>query len=333
MAVSQLIFLAFLSVVLADMIIDPVRNDEPLLSPEGLAVLAVVFAGTRLIIALSRGASIGDLRKAVAERLGASPTSVVLVEPHRLSPFAASSELDDDRPIRSLRKPVARGFTRGTDDAVVQDTNAFTPPTWLEAQNARAEPSTTPVTDQATVAGRARDAVLFTPETRRAIYHVLLHPKAPYIANIAPSPSAAVAASRGDIPMETCLWRNAEGTAFAYLGVDVVTAMAPGWSEVPRDQLMQSIEHIGSLTPTGYAITDAVELYLTDVAKQWSDTVAAELPISFTLAFGRELTTRIDINHRIRSMKLTREDVAALASPPFSAFVDQTVLRTFQQVD
>ena len=39
------------------------------------------------------------------------------------------------------------------------------------------------------------------------------------------------------------------------------------------------------------------------------------------------------INHRIRSMKLTREDVAALASPPFSAFVDQTVLRTFHQVD
>merc|ERR1712167_494479 len=46
---------------------------------------------------------------------------------------------------------------------------------------------------------------------------------------------------------------------------------------------------------------------------------------------GLELTPRLDVHHRIRSTKLTDEEMAVLTSPPYSHFVDQALLERFQK--
>jgi hypothetical protein len=57
---------------------------------------------------------------------------------------------------------------------------------------------------------------------------------------------------------------------------------------------------------------------------------AARLSVEFTVAFGTELTSRLDINHRVRSTKLTPEELTTLRSPPFAPFVDEIALQIFQ---
>ena len=44
------------------------------------------------------------------------------------------------------------------------------------------------------------------------------------------------------------------------------------------------------------------------------------------------MTQRLDVMHRVRSSKLTREEVAKLSTPPLSHYVDQATLRAFQDV-
>ena len=57
-----------------------------------------------------------------------------------------------------------------------------------------------------------------------------------------------------------------------------------------------------------------------------------QIPIcAVSSLLGLELTPRLDVHHRIRSTKLTDEEMAVLTSPPYSHFVDQALLERYQK--
>ena len=77
-------------------------------------------------------------------------------------------------------------------------------------------------------------------------------------------------------------------------------------------------------------MTDAFEGFLENLAAtHWGAAQVAPLPVDFLLAFGRELTPRLDLMARVRGAQMEAAEVAARA-PPFAAFVDQQQLATFQ---
>ena len=79
---------------------------------------------------------------------------------------------------------------------------------------------------------------------------------------------------------------------------------------------------------------DSPRLFLSTAAPTFSferqPDIAARLSVEFTVAFGSELTARLDINHRIRSTRLEPEQLATLRALPYAPFVDQNALQMFQ---
>ena len=88
---------------------------------------------------------------------------------------------------------------------------------------------------------------------------------------------------------------------------------------------------IGRVDPSGYAATLAFESFLASLAAAcWQPQHVSRLSVDFLVAFGCELTPRLDVNHRIRSTELAAADKAKLRAPPFAAFADQAALAAFQ---
>eukprot|EP00980_Cylindrotheca_fusiformis_P014710 scaffold4004_cov105-Cylindrotheca_fusiformis.AAC.9 len=96
------------------------------------------------------------------------------------------------------------------------------------------------------------------------------------------------------------------------------------------DDMIQALSLIGDTSPRGLAITKAFEAYLSQTAWTWGDKEAAGFCVEFLIAFGNELSTRLDVNHRIRSKKLTEEEVAILSKQPFCNYVQPDAMRIFQ---
>ena len=95
--------------------------------------------------------------------------------------------------------------------------------------------------------------------------------------------------------------------------------------------MLSCVTVIGSTDPSAYAATLAFESFLAKLAARcWQPQHIGKLSVDFLVAFGCELTPRLDVNHRIRSTELTAADKAKLRAPPFSGFVDQTALAAFQ---
>jgi hypothetical protein len=83
---------------------------------------------------------------------------------------------------------------------------------------------------------------------------------------------------------------------------------------------LQAIELVGQPTELGLAFTEAFELLLaTEYVPWWSDDDARHLSISFTAAFGCELTPRLDLAHALRSRVLDKCDVEWLRGLPQTA--------------
>ncbi|GMH47044.1 hypothetical protein TrRE_jg1945, partial [Triparma retinervis] len=75
-------------------------------------------------------------------------------------------------------------------------------------------------------------------------------------------------------------------------------------------RLLELIEEVGRPTEIGIAFTEAFERILAnEYAPFWVDEDSVKLSVSFTVAFGNELTPRIDISHKIRSREMTRKEV------------------------
>merc|ERR1711977_594653 len=91
------------------------------------------------------------------------------------------------------------------------------------------------------------------------------------------------------------------------------------------------MDHMGEVSALPLAAMKAFEKYLARKVATWSDDEAKSLSVQFLVCFGLELTPRLDVHHRIRSTKLTDEEMAVLTSPPYSHFVDQALLERYQK--
>lgn len=98
-------------------------------------------------------------------------------------------------------------------------------------------------------------------------------------------------------------------------------------------QMLDAISSIGKITPVALAVTQAFEAYLSHLVQTWGEREAAALSVEFLVAFGNEMTKRLDVNNRIRSTGLSPQEIQILSTQPFCNFVDSEALETFQGQD
>ena len=121
------------------------------------------------------------------------------------------------------------------------------------------------------------------------------------------------------------VWRDGQFKPLGALEND------PALIQGTLDVIMQ----IGQATPIGMEVTAAFEnLLVTEYVPWWSDADAASLSTSFIVAFGRELTPRLDLAHAVRSRALPVADVAWLRtlSPAVLAGVTPGLLDAYQGI-
>ena len=87
---------------------------------------------------------------------------------------------------------------------------------------------------------------------------------------------------------------------------------------------------MGKTDAQSYALLVAFETFLARAAARWDAAQAAALSVEFLVAFGAELTPRLDVMNRIRTAKLSAAELKTLKSPPHNAFVEQSTLEMFQ---
>ena len=170
---------------------------------------------------------------------------------------------------------------------------------------------------EATIGQQQQQQQYFGPEMRRDIYNLICNP--------------------------TVLNEDYEGEGVALVGqmtqqafvfidkTDLKKSPLPlGW-EVLDDRLtLEAIDHIGDFTPLSSAVLRAFEKYLETKAQQWSGADVENLSVQFLICFGKELTPRLDINHRCRTRLLTTEEAGVLSTAPYNQFVDGNVMRLYQ---
>lgn len=182
----------------------------------------------------------------------------------------------------------------------------------------------------------------FTPSVRRDIYAFLLNPKAPGTAPTTPI-SGTTASADGRVPFAVALvascCKGGPQTAapldpnqmdtFSFIDrpPSAQQQLPQGWVQLDDSLLLAAVGHIGRSAPLPLAVTEAFEHYLSKQCSNWGPDQTAHLSNDFLIAFGRELTPRLDIHHRIRSTRLSEEEVIRLTA---STCVDQNVLRLFQ---
>lgn len=188
--------------------------------------------------------------------------------------------------------------------------------------------------DQSTLAERNAQTALFTGAVLRDAYHFLINPSAPAMALGAKSENgfsqhihhlgAALLGKRSTVSGSIDTLAFADRSALP-------AALPDGWTLLDDATTLSALDHLGETWPLALAATEAFEMYLARKAMAWSPSDTANFTVEFIVAFGRELTPRLDVHHRIRSTKLKDEEVAILRATPFAAGVDQSVLRRFQQ--
>mmetsp|Transcript_23970 Transcript_23970/g.58586 ORF Transcript_23970/g.58586 Transcript_23970/m.58586 type:complete len:710 (+) Transcript_23970:85-2214(+) len=204
--------------------------------------------------------------------------------------------------------------------------------------------------------GRENDAPMFTPSVKADIYKVLRSPNDPKAGAQAPSSGPPTTSSSGkkassSSPFAAVLLAKLDEGTYAFCDRSLYDSMeqhktsdddddspssAAAWDKLglytplDDDQMLKAVACIGQTTPNALAITKAFEAYLSQKAWAWGDYQASAFSIEFLVAFGNELSTRLDINHRIRSQKLSREELLILSKPPFCNYVQQDTMRIFQ---
>lgn len=176
----------------------------------------------------------------------------------------------------------------------------------------------------AAVAERSPQTPLFSPAVRRDLYSIVLNPSAPGTAPADQSGYGVAFVGKPSAPGGTL-------DTFAYVDRAALPALLGEWTAFDDSVLLDSLQQIGLTTAPALAATLAFEQYLAATAKAaWTTDTVQRLSVEFLVAFAVEMTPRLDINHRVRSCKLSAADVTTLSAAPYATFVDQGMLRTFQ---
>eukprot|EP00980_Cylindrotheca_fusiformis_P028789 scaffold22642_cov134-Cylindrotheca_fusiformis.AAC.44 len=185
--------------------------------------------------------------------------------------------------------------------------------------------------DATEMKGREQDTAMFSSAVRRDIYTILRNPN-----NVQLGASTPVK-GRSSVFGSILLAKRTTGgewKSFAFADRHIYEAMDDSskseYVALSDGEMIEAITYIGMLNPVALAVTEAFERYLSQLAQQWGDRDAARLSVEFLVAFGRELSGKFDVNNRIRSTGLSKEEMLILATEPFSSCVDPAALREFQ---
>lgn len=196
--------------------------------------------------------------------------------------------------------------------------------------------------DPAGLAARKAQAPLFVGAVLRDAYRFMTNPDAPSTqpTTRAPPPATPTAPARhfGAALLgkaSACGGVASSLDTFAFVDRAALSADGaplPGGYRVLDDAtLLSALDHLGVPEPLPLAVTNAFELYLARKAAAWTEVDVRAFSMEFLVAFGRELTPRLDAHHRVRSCKLTPEELRRLSTPPFNVGVDARVLYRYQQ--
>jgi hypothetical protein len=179
--------------------------------------------------------------------------------------------------------------------------------------------------------GREQDVLMFSSAIRRDIYAILRNPN-----NILFGASIPVE-EKSSVFGAVLLAKKSSGgewNTFAFADRHAFEKMKSSsktnYMAFSEDEMVEAVSHIGMINPVALAATEAFEAYLSQLAKEWGDREVACLSIEFLVAFGRELSVRLDANNRLRSTKLSTEEMLILATEPFASCVDAELMHFFQ---
>ena len=176
----------------------------------------------------------------------------------------------------------------------------------------------------AAVTERSAQTPLFSPAVRRDLYAIVLNPSAPGAPAADPSGYGVAFIGKPSV-------LGGALDTLAYVDRAALPALLSEWTLFEDSVLLESLQQIGLTTAPALATTLAFEQYLAATARAaWTTDTVQRLSCEFLVAFAVEMTPRLDINHRVRSCKLSAADMATLSTAPFASFVDPGMLRTFQ---
>jgi len=172
---------------------------------------------------------------------------------------------------------------------------------------------------------------MFTAAARRDVYKFLLNPDEPGEPRATHTEqhlgAALLAKSSGRAPSTPL-----DTLAFVDRSALPSGPLPAGWTLLDDATLLRALDHLGETEPLPLAALGALEKFLARKAAAWGDAHVRRLSVEFLVCFGRELTPRLDVNHRIRSVALTDVELATLSTTPFAKYVDATVLRGYQRM-
>ena len=88
------------------------------------------------------------------------------------------------------------------------------------------------------------------------------------------------------------------------------TTPPAGFSVAADQTMLDALGKFGALEPHTMAVTVAFESFLSKLVASWRPHDVSRLSVNFLIAFGAELTRRLDVHHRIRSTKLSAQELA-----------------------
>ena len=161
---------------------------------------------------------------------------------------------------------------------------------------------------------------MWTHNVHRDIYNILLNP---YLLN---------PKYKGDLDAGAVLVAK-QMNCFAFIdkaSLKGVTLSAE-WTILSDELMLNAIDHMGEITANALAVLKAFEKYIETKVKKWTGVDVANLSVEFLFCFGRELTPKFDINHRLRTRQCTAEEQQLLQSAPYAQFVSSEIVKRYQK--
>jgi hypothetical protein len=222
------------------------------------------------------------------------------------------------QPQQPAQQPTAPLFQTQTPPASQPQASAFTQQELEQYLATCSVNATTP--DAAEVAQREKEVPMWTPNVHRDIYNILLNP---YLLN---------PKYKGDLDAGAVLVAK-QMNCFAF--VDKVSlkgvTLPVEWTILSDELMLNAIDHMGELTANALAVLKAFEKYLETKVKKWTGVDVTNLSVEFLFCFGRELTPKFDINHRLRTRQCSPEEQLLLQSAPYAQFVSSEIVKRYQK--
>ena len=222
------------------------------------------------------------------------------------------------QPQQPAQQPIAPLFQTQTPPASQPQASAFTQQELEQYLATCSVNATTP--DAAEVAQREKEVPMWTPNVHRDIYNILLNP---YLLN---------AKYKGD-PDAGAVLVAKQMNCFAFIDKASLKGLtlSAEWTVLSDELMLNAIDHMGEITANALAVLKAFEKYLETKVKKWTGVDVANLSVEFLFCFGRELTPKFDINHRLRTRQCTGEEMRLLQSAPYAQFVSSEIVKRYQK--